>query len=56
VLGRIRIPGAPLRMGSHAPAPSRPAPLLGQHNREILGGRLGVNDRELEDLKAAGAI
>jgi CoA:oxalate CoA-transferase len=56
VLGRIRIPGAPLRMGSHSPEPSRPAPMLGQHNREIFGGRLGVNDRELEDLKAAGAI
>jgi CoA:oxalate CoA-transferase len=56
VLGRIRIPGAPLRMGSHRPAPSRPAPKLGEHNREIFRGRLGVSDRELEELKTAGAI
>jgi len=56
VLGQIRIPGAPMRMGSHRPEPSRPAPRLGEHNREIFCGRLGLADRELEDLKAAGAI
>ena len=56
VLGKIRIPGAPLRMGSHRPEPSRPAPMLGQHNREIFGGRLGLADRELEELKGAGII
>ncbi len=56
VLGRIRIPGAPLRMGSHRPEPTRPAPRLGEHNREVLCGRLGLNDRELADLKAAGTI
>jgi crotonobetainyl-CoA:carnitine CoA-transferase CaiB-like acyl-CoA transferase len=36
-LGPIRIPGAPLRLSSHRPEPSRPAPRLGEHNREILG-------------------
>jgi crotonobetainyl-CoA:carnitine CoA-transferase CaiB-like acyl-CoA transferase len=56
VLGRIQIPGAPLRMGSHRPEPSRPAPRLGEHNREIFSGRLGLNDRELADLKAAGTV
>jgi CoA:oxalate CoA-transferase len=56
VLGKIQIPGAPLRMGSHRPEPSRPAPKLGEHNREIFCGRLGLNDRELADLKAAGTI
>jgi len=56
VLGRIRIPGAPLRMGSHRPEPTRPAPRLGEHNREVYGGRLGIGDRELQELKAAGTI
>jgi crotonobetainyl-CoA:carnitine CoA-transferase CaiB-like acyl-CoA transferase len=56
VLGKIQIPGAPLRMGSHRPEPTRPAPRLGEHNREIFGGRLGLNDRELADLKTAGTI
>ncbi len=43
VLGSIRIPGAPLRLTSHRPEPSRPAPRLGEHNREILGARLGMH-------------
>ena len=56
VLGRIRIPGAPLRMGSHRPEPTRPAPRLGEHNRDILCGHLGLSERELHDLKMAGTV
>jgi len=32
------------------------APTLGQHNNEILGGLLGLSDREIEQLAAAGII
>jgi crotonobetainyl-CoA:carnitine CoA-transferase CaiB-like acyl-CoA transferase len=32
------------------------APTLGQHNREILGGLLGLSDQEIEELTAAGVI
>jgi crotonobetainyl-CoA:carnitine CoA-transferase CaiB-like acyl-CoA transferase len=32
------------------------APTLGQHNKEILGGLLGLRDREIEELAAAGII
>ncbi|MGH7778836.1 MAG: CaiB/BaiF CoA transferase family protein [Candidatus Binataceae bacterium] len=56
VLGAIRIPGAPLRMHSHSPEPTRPAPRLGEHNREILGARLGVGAQEIESLAQAGVI
>lgn len=56
VLGRVRVPGAPLRLGSHRAAPSRPAPAPGQHNREILVGRLGLSDRELREFSSAGVI
>jgi crotonobetainyl-CoA:carnitine CoA-transferase CaiB-like acyl-CoA transferase len=48
-LGTIRIPGAPLRFSSHRPQPSRAAPRLGEHNREILESRLRLN------LDATGA-
>ena len=56
VLGPIRVPGPPLRLSSHRGAPSRPAPRLGEHNREILGGRLGISDRELESMREGGII
>jgi len=56
VLGTLRIPGALLRLSSHRPAPSRPAPRLGEHNREILCGRLGLKEKDLADLKEAGTI
>jgi len=45
-LGKIRIPGASLRFSSHRPEPSRPAPRLGEHNREILEARLGLRSTE----------
>jgi crotonobetainyl-CoA:carnitine CoA-transferase CaiB-like acyl-CoA transferase len=34
----------------------RPAPLLGQHNTDVLGGRLGCEDDELTALEADGVI
>ena len=55
-LGMIRVPGTPLRLTSHRAEPSRPAPMLGEHNREIFGGRLGLSDSAIDALKEAGTI
>jgi len=56
LLGKIRVPGTPLRLTSHRAEASRPAPRLGEHNREMFGGRLGLSDSEIETLKRAGTI
>ena len=34
----------------------RRAPHVGEHNREILGGELGLNDRDLARLTELGAV
>lgn len=54
-LGQIRMPGNPLRLGSHTPEASRAAPRLGEHNREVLG-RVGISEVELEKLRTTGVI
>lgn len=34
----------------------RPPPTLGQHNREVLQGEMGLTDRELDQLEAKGVV
>ncbi|MCY3641619.1 MAG: CoA transferase, partial [Gammaproteobacteria bacterium] len=56
VVGRQPHPSPPYRRGS-APLPiTRPAPTLGQHNMDVLGGILGVGDAELASLEKVGII
>lgn len=49
-------PSMPLREGSLPYAVRSPAPTLGQHNREVLGGILGLSDNELGELSRDGII
>ena len=52
--GVITYPGAPYKLTTEAWKLRRPAPLLGQHNREI--EHLGVSNDELVRLEKAGVI
>jgi len=54
-LGPVRIPGSPLRLSSHRPRPSRPAPRLGEHNHEILGIRLGLDANAIGSFQGNAA-
>lgn len=52
--GTFRGPGPIWRSTKHDLGVRRPANSLGEHNREILQGRLGVSDEEFAALEAAG--
>jgi len=53
--GRLTYPGPPFRMSEVEWRPGR-APLLGEHNKVVYCQELGLNSRELSQLRAAGVI
>jgi len=55
-VGQRRFPG-PSAVMSRTPGDiSRPAPMLGQHNEQVLSGLLGLSREELEELEEEGVI
>ncbi len=46
----------PIRLSVTPPRYELPPPLLGEHTEEILRGRLGLTDAEIERLRAAGIV
>ncbi len=54
--GTFVFPGLPAHLSVTPASYRRPAPGLGEHNREILSGMLGLSDDELSELQAAGVI
>ena len=55
-VGVLKYPGKPYHLSRTPWAVRRPAPLLGQHNKEIYAGLLGYDDTELERLRRAEVI
>ena len=54
--GTHKYPGAPVKF-SRTPWEIRmPAPMLGQHNAEIFGGRLGMTSAHIKELTQKGVI
>jgi formyl-CoA transferase len=47
-LGRIRMAGPPVKMSETPPVAGRPAPLLGQHTREVLA-EVGYSEADIVD-------
>ncbi|MBU6260108.1 MAG: CoA transferase [Burkholderiales bacterium] len=55
LLGRIKLPNLPFRFSDCDTAPGGPAPLLGQHNREIAAA-LGYTAAQIDTLVADGVL
>ena len=56
VMGRLRVPGEMFRLPECPWSLRRPAPMLGEHNREVYGGELGLSAQDLVNLRQLGAI
>jgi crotonobetainyl-CoA:carnitine CoA-transferase CaiB-like acyl-CoA transferase len=58
VTGTHELPGLPFRFASRGEQPwyRSPAPTLGQHNDEVLREELGLDDAEIDGLRARNVI
>ena len=56
VAGTIRFPGFPVKMSRTPGSIRSAAPLLGQHNEEVLTKLLGYSKEEVEELRKGGVI
>lgn len=54
--GDVRVLGSPIRLEDEVAPPRRPPPALGEHNREVYGGLLGLAHDEIEELARKGVL
>ena len=55
-MGTLRFPEAPFNMEATPWRPEHPAPSAGQHNSEVLGGRLGYSAEQQAYLRSEGIV
>ena len=56
VAGKMKVTGNQLKFTNKKVDISRPAPLLGQHNAEVLGEKLGYTPEQVAQLKEEGVL
>jgi crotonobetainyl-CoA:carnitine CoA-transferase CaiB-like acyl-CoA transferase len=54
--GTLKYPGRPYQFSNVSWRVNQPAPLLGQHNEEVFGNRLGYTSQDLVKLRESGVI
>ncbi len=54
--GKIKLINFPVKFSETQPELKTPAPLLGQHNEEILSELLGYNEETIRELMKKGVI
>jgi crotonobetainyl-CoA:carnitine CoA-transferase CaiB-like acyl-CoA transferase len=55
-VGRVRLPGNPIKMSGMEGTISKPAPRLGEHTDRVLGELLKLGPDEIATLRAKGAV
>mgnify|MGYP003521033692 FL=1 len=55
LLGKIKLPNLPFRFSDCDTSPRGPAPLLGQHNREV-ATQLGLSSGEIDAMERDGVL
>ena len=56
LLGPVPIPGYPFKFGDQPQLPDLRAPLLGEHNADVLQTQLGYSDERIAELTTAGVL
>ncbi|MDH5535748.1 MAG: CoA transferase, partial [Betaproteobacteria bacterium] len=55
-VGKVRLPGNPIKMSGVTGTLSTPAPRLGEHTEAVLGRLLSLSPDEIAGLRRQGAI
>ncbi len=55
-VGKVRLPGNPIKMSGMAGTISKPAPMHGEHTDEVLSELLELDSSAIAALRAAGAV
>ncbi|HET9903988.1 MAG TPA: CoA transferase [Xanthobacteraceae bacterium] len=55
-VGRVRLPGNPIKMSGMEGTISKPAPRLGEHTERVLSELLKLSQQEIAALRAKGAV
>lgn len=56
IAGEIKVTGTPIKLSEDKFTISRPSPLLGEHNRQVLSEYLGMNEKTIDELINSGAL
>lgn len=56
VLGEVRVDGIPVHLSETDWEIRHGAPMLGEHNQQVLGGLLGLDDERLTELQEEGVL
>jgi len=56
VFGEVTIPGFPFKYSEFPELPNLQAPLLGEHNAEVLRQQLGYSEAQISALRAKGIL